>query len=149
MNLNCFTCRILPFMDQTAAGFIISEIHGNFTGGISLLTHCIYMKKTAFASAALSIMALVMGLLFLVHDIPYSYYILAISLFLLAASLVVFYTFDKEYMYIAGAVFCFLPMFGLMLRQLSLPGADLLVTVGLVLFGLIFIPWYAMKCYKK
>ena len=90
-----------------------------------------------------------MGLLFLVYNIPHSYYILALSLFLLAASLVVFYTFDKAYMYIAGAIFCFLPMVGLVFRQLNLPGADLLVTVGLVLFALSFIPWYAMKCYKK
>jgi len=94
-------------------------------------------------------MALIMGLLFLVYNIPYSYYILALSLFLLAASLVVFYTFDKKYMYIAGAIFCFLPMVGLVFRQLSLPGADLLVTVGLAFFALSFIPWYAIKCYKK
>ena len=107
------------------------------------------MRKTAYASSALSIMALIMGLLFLVYNIPYSYYILALSLFLLAASLVIFYTFDKEYMYIAGAIFCFLPMVGLVFRQLSLPGANLLVTVGLVLFALFFIPWYARKCYKK
>jgi len=90
-----------------------------------------------------------MGLLFLVYNITYSYYILSLSLFLLAASLVVFYTFDKNYMYITGAIFCFLPMVGLVFRQLSLPGADLLVTVGLVFFALFFIPWYAMKCYKK
>ncbi|MFC2080598.1 hypothetical protein ACFLR8_00125 [Bacteroidota bacterium] len=106
------------------------------------------MKKTAYASSALSIMALIMGLLFLVYDIPYSYYILAISLFLLAASLIVFYNIDKQYMYIAGAIFCFLPMVGLMFRQLSLPGADLLVTIGLALFAILFIPWYALKCYR-
>lgn len=93
-------------------------------------------------------MTLIMGMLFLVHDIPYSYYILAISLFLLATSLIVFYTLEKKYMYIAGAIFCFLPMAGLLFRQLNLPGADHLVTVGLVLFALFFIPWFAMKCYK-
>ena len=106
------------------------------------------MRKTAFASSALSIMALIMGMLFLVYDIPYGYYVLAISLFLLAASLIVFYTTDKQYMYIAGAVFCFLPMAGLVFRQLNLPGADLLVTVGLILFALVFIPWFAVKCYR-
>jgi hypothetical protein len=106
------------------------------------------MKKTAFASSALSIMSLIMGMLFLVYDIPYGYYVLAISLFLLATSLIVFYTLDKQYMYIAGAVFCFLPMAGLLFGQLNLPGADLLVTVGLVCFALFFIPWFAMKCYK-
>ncbi len=107
-----------------------------------------FMKKTAYASSALSIMSLIMGLLFLVYDIPYSNYILAISLFLLATSLIIFYSIDKQYMYIAGSIFCFLPMVGLMFRQLNLPGADLLVTVGLVLFALFFIPWYAMRCYK-
>jgi hypothetical protein len=106
------------------------------------------MRKTAFASSALSIMALIMGMLFLVYDIPYGYYILAISLFLLATSLIVFYTIDKQYMYIAGAVFCFLPIVGLVFRQLNLPGSDLLVTVGLILFALFFVPWFAMKCYK-
>lgn len=106
------------------------------------------MRKTAYASAALSIMALIMGLLFLVHAIPYSNYILVLSLFLLASSLIVFYSVDKRYMYIAGSIFCFLPMVGLMFRQLSLPGADLLVTVGLFLFAAIFVPWYAWRCYK-
>lgn len=94
-------------------------------------------------------MALVMGMLLLVYNIPFSYYILAISLFLMAVSLIIFYTFDKQYMYVAGAIFCFLPMVGLLFRQLSLPGADLLVTVGLVLFAILFIPWYAMKCYRN
>jgi hypothetical protein len=106
------------------------------------------MKKTAFVSSALSIMVLVMGLLFLVHNIPYSNYILTLSLFLLAASLIIFYSLDKQYMYIAGAVFCIFPMAGLMFRQLSLPGANLLVSVGLVLFALLFIPWFAIKCYR-
>ena len=106
------------------------------------------MKKTAYASSALSIMALIMGLLFLMYDIPYSNYILALSLFLLASSLIIFYTLDKQYMYVAGAIFCFLPMVGIMFRQLNLPGADFLITVGLILFALSFIPWYSMKCYK-
>lgn len=106
------------------------------------------MKKTAFISSALSIMVLVMGLLFLVHNIPYSNYILTISLFLLAASLIIFYSLDKQYMYIAGAVFCIFPMAGLIFRQLSLPGANLLVSVGLILFALLFIPWFAIKCYR-
>jgi hypothetical protein len=109
----------------------------------------IFMKKTAYASSALSIMALVMGLLFLVHNVPYSNYILALSMSLLAASLIIFYTLDKEIMYLAGAFFCFLPMAGLLFRQLSLPGADVLVTVGLILFAIFFIPWFAMKCYKS
>ena len=107
------------------------------------------MRKTAFASSALSIMALIMGLLFLVHDIPYSNHILVLSLFLLAASMIVFYSIDKKYMYIAGAIFCMLPMVGLMFRQLSLPGADFMITIGLFLFALVFIPWYAFKCYKS
>jgi len=106
------------------------------------------MKKTAFASSALSIMSLIIGMLFLLYDLPYSYYILALSLSLLAASLIIFYSIDKQYMYVLGAVFCLLPMGGLLLRQLSLPGADLLVTVGLILFALLFIPWYTLKCYK-
>ena len=106
------------------------------------------MKKTAFVSSALSIMALIIGLLLMLHDLPYSNYVLSISLFLLAASLIIFYTFEKELMYIAGAIFCFLPMVGLLFRQLSLPGGTLLVTAGLSLIAVFFIPWYAMKCYK-
>jgi len=112
-----------------------------------MLNYC-SMKKTAFASSALSFVILIAGLLFLLYDLPYSYYILAISLSLLAASLIIFYSFDKQYMYIAGAVFCLLPMGGLLFRQLNLPGANLLVTVGLVLFALIFIPWYTFRCYQ-
>jgi hypothetical protein len=107
------------------------------------------MKKTAYASSSLSMMALILGLLFLLYDVPNSYYILAISLFLLAVSLIVFYTLDKRYMYLAGAVFCFLPMVGLVFRQLSLPGSSVLVTVGLVLFAVAFIPWFAFRCYKS
>lgn len=106
------------------------------------------MKKTAFASSALSMMVLIVGLLLLVHNMPYSNYILSLSLFLLAVSLIVFYTLDKQYMYIAGAVFCIFPMGGLLFRQLNLPGWDVLVTVGLLLFALVFIPWFAMKCYR-
>jgi hypothetical protein len=107
------------------------------------------MKKTAFASSALSITVLILGLLFMLHELPYSNYILAISLFLLAASLIIFYTLDKQIMYIAGSIFCFLPMVGILFRQLSLPGSTLLVTAGLLLFGIFFIPWFAMKCYKS
>ncbi|HEC41701.1 MAG TPA: hypothetical protein ENI20_02600 [Bacteroides sp.] len=107
------------------------------------------MRKTAFASSAISIMTLIVGLLFLVHDIPFSNHILVLSLFLLAASLIVFYSIDKRYMYIAGAIFCLLPMVGLMFRQLSLAGADFLITIGLFLFALAFIPWFAFKCYKE
>ena len=106
------------------------------------------MKKTAYASSALSILVLIMGLLFLYHQLPYSNYILTLSLFLLAASLIIFYTLDKKYMYIAGAIFCFLPLVGLLFRQLSLTGADLLITVGLLLFAFLFIPWFAFKCYR-
>jgi hypothetical protein len=106
------------------------------------------MKKTAYASSALSMMVLIMGLLFLVHNIQYSNYILTLSLFLLAVSLIVFYSIDKEYLYIAGAVFCVFPMAGLLFRQLNLPGWDVLVTVGLFLFAVVFIPWFAMKCYR-
>ena len=93
-------------------------------------------------------MVLIMGLLFLVHNIMYSNYILVLSLFLLASSLIIFYYLDKRYMYILGSIFCFLPMVGLMFRQLSLPGAEILVTVGLFLFALVFVPWYAFRCYK-
>ena len=50
------------------------------------------MRKTAFASSTLSVMTLILGLLFMLHQIPYSNYILALSLFLLAASLIIFYT---------------------------------------------------------
>jgi len=106
------------------------------------------MRKTAFASSALSMMALIVGLLFMLHQIPYSNYILTLSLFLLAASLIIFYTLNKQLMYIVGAIFCFLPMVGVMFRQLSLPGADLIITGGLFLFAVLFIPWYAYKSYR-
>lgn len=106
------------------------------------------MKKTAFTSSALSIIFLISGMIFLLYKLPYSYYILALSLSLLAASLIIFHSIDKHLMYIAGAVFCLLPMGGLLFRQLSLPGADLLVTVGLILFALLFVPWFTLKCYK-
>ena len=106
------------------------------------------MRKTAFASSSLSIMALILGFLFMLHQIPYSNYILALSLFLLAASLIIFYTLNKLIMYVVGAIFCFLPMVGVMFRQLSLPGADFIITAGLFLFAILFIPWYAYKSYK-
>ena len=107
------------------------------------------MRKTAFASSALSVMTLIVGLLFMLHQIPYSNYILALSLFLLAASLIIFYTLNKQIMYIAGATFCFLPMAGMMFRQLSLPGAELIITGGVFLFAIFFIPWYAYRSYKR
>ena len=106
------------------------------------------MKKTAYASSALSIMTLIIGLLFVLHEIPYSNHILVLSLFLLASSLIIFYTLDKHIMFIAGAIFCFLPTVGILFRQLSLPGSTMLVTAGLFLFAIFFIPWYAMKCYN-
>jgi hypothetical protein len=87
------------------------------------------MRKTAFASSALSI--------------------LAISLFLLAASMIIFYTLNKKIMFVVGAIFCFLPMVGIMFRQLSLPGAELIITGGLILFALCFIPWYAYISYRN
>ena len=107
------------------------------------------MRKTAFASSALSVMTLILGLLFMLHQIPYSNYILALSLFLLAASLIIFYTLNKQIMYIIGAIFCFLPMAGVMFRQLSLPGAELIITGGLFLFAILFIPWFAYRSYKR
>ena len=107
------------------------------------------MRKTVFASSALSVMTLILGLLFMLFQIPYSNYILALSLFLLAASLIIFYTLNKQIMYIVGAIFCFLPMVGLMFRQLSLSGADLIITMGLIMFAIFFIPWYAYHSYKR
>jgi hypothetical protein len=106
------------------------------------------MKKTAYASSALSIMALIIGLLFMLHELPYSYYLLAISLFLLATSLIIFYTIDKQLMYVAGSIFCFLPMVGILFRQLNLPGGIYLITAGLLLFAIFFVPWYAWRCYR-
>ena len=99
------------------------------------------MKLTAISSAALSVMVLILGLLFMLHELPYSNYILVVSL-------IIFYTLDKEIMYIAGAIFCLLPIIGLMFTQLNLPGARLLLTVGLILFGIFFVPWFALKCFK-
>ena len=107
------------------------------------------MKKTAYASSALSIMSMIIGLLFMLHELPYSNYLLAISLFLLATSLIIFYTLDKQIMYIAGSIFCFLPMVGILFRQLNLPGGIHLITAGLLLFAFIFIAWFAMRCYKE
>ena len=106
------------------------------------------MKKTAYTSSALSIMTLIIGLLFMLHHLPYSNYILVLSLFLLAASMIIFYTLDKKLMYIAGSVFCFLPMVGIIFRQLNLTGSDFLVTTGLFFLGVFFIPWFALKCYR-
>jgi hypothetical protein len=107
------------------------------------------MRKTAFASSALSIMTLILGLLFMLHQLSYSNYILALSLFLLAASMIIFYTLNKHFMLVVGAIFCFLPMVGIMFRQLSLPGADLIITGGLIFFAIFFIPWYAYNSYRK
>lgn len=107
------------------------------------------MRKTAFASSALSVMTLILGLLFMLHQIPYSNYILALSLFLLAASMIIFYTLNKQIMYVVGAIFCFLPMVGVMFRQLNLPGAEYIITGGLLLFAILFIPWYAFISYKN
>jgi hypothetical protein len=107
------------------------------------------MRKTVFVSSALSVMTLVLGLLFTLFQIPYSNYIFALSLFLLAASLIIFYTLNKQIMYVVGAIFCFLPMVGLMFRQLSLSGADLIITGGLIMFAIFFIPWFAYHSYKR
>ncbi len=107
------------------------------------------MKLTAISSAALSVMVLILGLLFMLHEIPYSNYILVVSLLLLGISLIIFYNLDKKLMYIAGAIFCLLPIMGLMFTQLNLPGSRLLLTVGLVLFGIFFVPWFAIKSFKK
>jgi hypothetical protein len=107
------------------------------------------MRKTAFASSALSVMTLILGLLFMLYQLSYSNYILAISLFLLAASMIIFYTLNKQIMFVVGAIFCFLPMVGIMFRQLSLPGAELIITGGLILFALFFIPWYAYNSYRN
>ena len=106
------------------------------------------MKLTAIASASLSVMVLILGLLFMLHELPYSNYILVVSLVLLGVSLVIFYNLDKKIMYIVGAIFCLLPIMGLMFTQLNLPGARLLLTVGLILFAIFFVPWFAFKCFK-
>ncbi len=52
-------------------------------------------------------------------------------------------------MYVVGAIFCFLPMAGIMFRQLSLSGAELIITGGLIMFAILFIPWYAHHSYKR
>jgi len=106
------------------------------------------MKKTAISSSALSIMVLILGLLFMLHDLPYSNYIMSISLLLLAVSLIIFYTLEKHFMYIAGAIFCTLPITGLLFTQLNLAGAKLLLTIGLTFFAVFFVPWFAFKCFK-
>jgi hypothetical protein len=107
------------------------------------------MKKTAFASSALSVMVLILGLIFILHNFPYSNYIMSISLLLLAVSLIIFYTLEKQTMYIAGSVFCMFPIIGLFFTQLNMPGSKFLVTMGLVLFAVFFVPWFTLKCYKK
>ncbi len=107
------------------------------------------MKKTAYASSALSVIVLILGLLFILHEFPYSNYIMSISLLLLAVSLIIFYTLEKQTMYIAGAIFCMLPIAGLFFTQLNMPGSKFLVTMGLILFAVFFVPWFTLKCYKK
>ena len=107
------------------------------------------MKKTAFASSALSIIILILGLLLMLFELPFSNYIISISLLLLAVSLMIFYTLEKQPMFIAGGVFCALPIAGLLFSQLNMPGARLLVSIGLILFALFFVPWFALRCYRK
>ena len=107
------------------------------------------MKKTAFITCALSVIFLILGLLFVLHEFPYSNYIMSISLLLLAVSLIIFYTLDKQLMYIAGAVFCLFPIAGLFFTQLNMPGSKFIVTLGLVMFAVFFVPWATLKCYKK
>jgi hypothetical protein len=107
------------------------------------------MKKTAISSSALSIIVLILGLLFMLHNLPYSNYILSISLLILSISLIIFYTLEKQIMYIAGSLFCMLPITGLIFTQLNMPGAKFLLTIGLVLFGIFFVPWFAFKCFKE
>jgi len=94
-------------------------------------------------------MVLILGLLFMLHDLPYSNYIMSISLLLLAISLIIFYTLEKQMMYIAGAIFCMLPITGLIFTQLNMPGAKFLLTIGLAFFAAFFVPWFAFKCYKE
>lgn len=107
------------------------------------------MKKTAFITIALSVIFLILGLLFILNEFPYGNYILSISLLLLSVSLIIFYTLDKQLMLIAGAVFCLLPIAGLLFDQLNMPGSKFIVTVGLVLLAVFFVPWATLRCYKK
>jgi hypothetical protein len=107
------------------------------------------MKKTAFITSALSVIFLILGLLFILHEFPYSNYILSISLLLLSVSLIIFYTLDKHLMLIAGAVFCLLPIAGLFFDQLNMPGSKFIMTAGLILLAVFFVPWITLKCYKK
>lgn len=107
------------------------------------------MKKTAYTSSALSIMVLILGMLSMLYGFPYTNYIISISLLLLAVALIIFYTLEKQTMYIAGGVFCTLPITGLFMNQLNMPGAKFLVTIGLILFALFFVPWFTFKWYKK
>ena len=107
------------------------------------------MRIASIVSASLSVMVLIGGLLFMVHDLPYGNYVLAVSLLLLGITLVITYNLDKKMMYIAGAIFCVLPIMGLTFTQLNLPGAKLLLTVGLIFFAIFFVPWFAFKCFKR
>jgi hypothetical protein len=107
------------------------------------------MKKTAFITTALSVIFLILGLLFILHEFPYGNYILSISLLLLSVSLIIFYTLDKQLMLIVGAVFCLLPIAGLFFDQLNMPGSKFIVTVGLILLAVFFVPWATLRCYKK
>jgi hypothetical protein len=107
------------------------------------------MKKTAFITTALSVIFLILGLLFILHEFPYGNYILSISLLLLSVSLIIFYTLDKQIMLIAGAVFCLLPIAGLFFDQLNMPGSKFIVTIGLIFLAVFFVPWATMRCYKK
>lgn len=106
------------------------------------------MKKTAFASAALAFIILILGLLFMLYDLPFHNYIVSLGLLLLSTSMIIFYSLDKKAMYIAGAFFCVLPITGLLFMQLNLPGANLLVAAGLLAFALLFIPWFAINAYR-
>jgi hypothetical protein len=107
------------------------------------------MKKTAFISAALAFIILIFGLLFVLYHVSLSNYLLLLGLLVLSISLIIFYTIDKQLMYVIGAISCILPITGLILKQLNIPGANLLVALGLLVFALLFIPWFAIKSYRK
>jgi hypothetical protein len=106
------------------------------------------MRKTAYASAALALIILIFGLLFMLYHVLLSNYLLSLGLLLLAIALIIFYTIDKKLMYVAGAISCVLPITGLLFKQLNLPGANLLVALGLLAFALLFIPWFTINTYK-
>jgi len=107
------------------------------------------MKKTAYISAALAFIILSFGLLGTLYHVPLSHYLLSIGLLLLSISMIIFYTIDKQLMYVVGSISCILPITGLLFRQLNLPGANFLVALGLMAFALLFIPWFTIKSYKK